>query len=325
MHGNWLSMYLNVINSFHELGYEIYKSDYIEIPDLPPFVNEGIPEDSSEFVYVYNHTTKQKTKNTNFHVGKKALFIKPTGPTPDYYTIDEEGYACTSSITYSKPTFEDIDSTEFFNTTVKDIIKNKNHKWSDRADLRFEDKSIIVPENHILVIGQMPGDETVTEMSFGDHWRKLEAIVQELTNQKLPVVIKLHPTLERESSKPNDEGITTWDYYYSKVLEWQSKGITVFYGFESLHDILPYSSVAIVENSTAGIDCMLHDVPLISYGYPEYHWVTFDLRHITQLQKAVDDLSWYSKERSRSWLTWYCTQYQCFNFTSTLNRIKDLL
>lgn len=323
--GNWKTMYLNVINAFNELGYDINLSKYLKLEDAPPFINHDIGKDDTNAVYVYNHTPKSKLIEENFTLGRKTFILKPTGPTPNYFTLDEEGYAASSSITYTKPDFESTMSDNFFYNEVLTFKNAKEHKWSDRDDLQFLNDCPKVPKDHILVIGQMPADETVTGISFGDHWRKLEAIVQVLMHQKRPVVVKVHPTLKRESNIPNDAGITGWSYYYETIEYWKSNNITVLFDFESLHDILPSTRVAILENSTSGIDCALYDVPMITYGFPEYHWITFDLRHLQQLPKAVEDLSWFDVKLSRAWITWFCTEYQCYNYTSTLNRLKKLL
>ena len=153
-------------------------------------------------------------------------------------------------------------------------------------------------------------------MSFGNHWDKLCAIVEELKGTQ-PIVVKLHPTLKRESDN--------WAMYEQKIIQWRNEGVTVFEEFESLYDILPKTKVAIIENSTCGIECMMHDVPIISYGYPEYHWITKDLRHLSQLKMFVENLSWFDKHKSRSFIAWYCQQYQCYDYESTLRRLKKLL
>ena len=120
-------------------------------------------------------------------------------------------------------------------------------------------------------------------------------------------------------------GTQNWYDFVSVINEWKYRGHTVLYGNENIHDILPKTKVAIIENSTVGIECLIYDIPVISYGYPEYHWVTFDLRHLMQLQNAVSNLSWWNKSSSRQWLTWYCTKYQCWDSQSTLRRLEELL
>lgn len=314
--GNWAVMYNYVMRAFHELGYDVRVSPVLEFQSLPEFVTRKIV-DNEQDIYIYNHTHLQDIKNKNFRTGSKTLFLKPTGPTHDHFTIDTIGYAASSSITYERPNFQDIDSYPFFNSTALYIKQNRGNKWKDRADLQFFEKDLDVPEDHILIIGQLPQDETVTHMSFGSHWDKLCSIVESLKHEN--IVIKLHPTLESESKK-----IGTWDKYAKQIQTWLMEGLCVFYDFESLYDILPKTRVAIVENSTAGIDCLLHEVPVISYGYPEYHWVTKDLRHLNLLKTFVYDLSWWNKELANKWVAWYCTEYQCYNYVSTLKRVKEL-
>ena len=70
---------------------------------------------------------------------------------------------------------------------------------------------------------------------------------------------------------------------------------------------------------------MMHDVPIISYGYPDYHWITKDLRILTQLNGYIDNLNWFDKERSRNFLCWYINEYLCYDIPSTINRITQLL
>ena len=324
IYGNWDRMYGHVLNSFNSLGYEVRLSNYLELENIPSFVKVGI-EDCASDVYVYNHTTIQSLKDDGLFRGKKSFIIKPTGPTPEHFTIDILGYASASQITYTKPPYYNVDSTQFFSDNVPKLIASRCGKWTDRPNLcpsgTCDDTEI--PEDHILVLGQIPHDETVTRMSFGSHWQKLKDIVEELGRQKSPIVIKLHPHLESEVM--SIRGSQNWHDFMSVITKWRYNGHTVLYGNESIHDILPKTKVAIVENSTAGIECLIYDIPLISYGYPEYHWITFDLRHLMQLQNAVSDLSWWDKSSSRQWLTWYCTKYQCWDSESTLRRLEELL
>ena len=163
----------------------------------------------------------------------------------------------------------------------------------------------------------MPEDETVRNFSFGNHWDKLRSIVNQLWRSNQKVVVKVHPHLINEAKD--------WNFYLDTIKDWQAHGIVVLYNKESLYDILPKTKVAILENSTSGMECMMHDVPMITHGYPEYHWVSKDLRHLNMLNNYIEDLSWFNKENSRKWLTWYCTQYLCYDKDSTLKRIKEII
>lgn len=311
INGNWMRMYGMVFNALETLGADIQASKFLNF-SYPPIVDEA------DAIYIYNHSNLDELDELQFFRGKKSLFLKPTAPTPEYFSIDDLGYASYSSITYKKPNFEMYES-DFFHTKVAMFKENKEHKWSDREDLKMFSTNLSIPDNHVLVIGQMPGDETVTKQSFGNHWDKLKLIVRKLYKQHA-LVIKIHPTLQSESEKAG-----SWEQYKKTIDEWKSLGVTVIEGYESIHSVLPKTRVAIVENSTAGIECMMHDVPIISYGYPEYHWVTKDLRHLPQLTNAINDLSWWSKEKSRKFLSWYCEQYLCYDQESTTRRIKWLI
>lgn len=308
-------MYCHITLALSNMGYTVNRSPLIDAPSLEKMTNKGII-DNSEDLYIYNHTYIEELKEIRLFRGPNVIILKPTAPTPAHFTIDPLGYAAASSITYNKPDYEGYDSTSFFSTEVPKYIEERQSKWSDREEFQFSNKPLDVPNNHVLVIGQMPGDETVTKMSFGDHWNKFCSIVDQVKNEN-PVVVKIHPTLKREAED--------WSPYKEQLDKWQSEGIVVFQDFESLYDILPKTCVAIIENSTAGIECMMHNVPIISYGYPEYHWVTKDLRHLTQLRNFVEDLSWYNEENARSFIAWYCQQYQCYDYESTFRRLKELL
>jgi len=179
-------------------------------------------------------------------------------------------------------------------------------KWPDAKDVK---------DDHILIIGQMPEDETVKGFGFGNHWDKMCQIIDKLDEYNL--VIKLHPRIRKASHRIRDIN--------KCIKEWESRGHQVFSAYESIHSVLPYTKVAIIENSTAGIECMMHDVPIISYGYPDYHWITKDLRILTTLRNSIDDLSWFNKEKSRRFLCWYVFRYLCSDIPTTHSRLGKLL
>ena len=317
--GNWTVAYNLTIEAFKYLNYKVCISPHLNItPSIHP--TEEIV-DSSKDIYLYNHTYTEELYTSQSYFGEKTLFLKPTAPTPDYFSLDTIGYGANSSITYTKPPFESIlNENYFYDTKVKEFKNTFANKWSNVSHLQFSKDEVNVPENHILILGQMTGDSTVSQFSFGDHWKKLTSIVNSLKND-FELVIKLHPTLEERSKKIP----VLWDRYEKDIQSWKSQGILVLKGYESLHKILPHTRVAITENSTSGIECLMYDIPIISYGYPEYHWITKDLRHLTQLRGALLDLSWYSKILSRKWFTWYCTQYLCYDLKSTISQLEKLL
>ena len=110
-----------------------------------------------------------------------------------------------------------------------------------------------------------------------------------------------------------------------QIDKWKDAGNQVITGYESIHSVLHKTRVAITENSTAGIECMMHNVSIISYGYPDYHWITKDLRILTELKGYIKDLSWYNADQSQQFLIWYIYDYLCNDIPSTYNRLGEIL
>lgn len=276
--------------------------------------HERTEDENKADLHIYNHTCRD-LENHNKDFPKNVLFIKPTAPTSKHFQIDRLGYANSSSITFEEPIeyeFRKVDKLDW--KEIQDLIERRANKWDDSIMLKWPDAKNVRDE-HVLIIGQMPEDETVMGFGFGDHWKKMCMIIDKLEDYRL--VIKLHPRIRKASHRIRDLN--------KQIEEWEKKGHQVFSGYESIHSILPKTSVAITENSTAGIECMMHDVPIISYGYPDYHWITKDLRILTQLRGYIDDRSWFKKDLSRKFLCWYVFDYLCCDIPSTMKRLEELL
>jgi hypothetical protein len=320
MDESWQRMYDNVIPALQYLGHDVYVGKSFRWLREPSNITKGLCK-NTDFT-IFNHTFPQKITETQptVHFGKH-LFLKPTAPSANHFCIDDVGYACASSITYDKPDFESINADEFYNTQVREFISNKSHKWEEMEDdvLKKRNAKLVgIPDHHILVIGQMGGDETVKRFSFGNHYSKLVSIVDNLLEHSMyPIVVKLHPYMKERQ--------TNFEKEWAPIVDkWITKGAIVITDHLSIYNVLPKTRVAIAENSTCGVECLMHKVPIISYGYPEYHWVTFDMRHLTQVIPATHDLSWYDEQKAMQWLTWYCTQYQCHDVESTVRRFQEL-
>ena len=265
------------------------------------------------------HTETQDEADLNFynHISnwprnKNTMVVKPTAPTSKHFAIDDWGYANDSKMAYIEPDWMNpFDYSMNLKTDrdyIQQLIKDKSNKWDDSILLKWRTPKIKIPEDHILVIGQMPEDETVNGFGFGDHWKKLCQVIDAIEDR--PIVVKLHPSMKGRGKQ---------------IDKWKEKDITVINSFISIHDVLPYTRVAVLENSTAGIECMMHKVPIISYGFPEYHWITEKIQTLPQLKSAVRDLSWYSEKENEMFLHWYINRYLCTNVETTKQRIQNIL
>ena len=266
---------------------------------------------------IYNHTCLDNLEDLHWSLVYKALFVKPTAPTSMHFAIDDLGYANSSSLAFHDPSskYEAIYShlnpkSNMDWTNIENLIERKTNKWDDSILLKWKPAKDI-PKNHILIIGQMPEDEVNNGFGFKGHFERLEMIVNRLKGH--PIIVKLHPRF-----KPKGRVKDTID-------KWIQDDIDVRTGYNSIHDFLPYTRVAIVDNSTSGIECLMHEVPVISYGWPEYHWVTQKLQSLTQLKELVDDISWHKKDSARKFIYWYIHDYLCSDYESTKKRLHELI
>ena len=262
-------------------------------------------------LHIYNHTCRDLEPD----MPENSIIFKPTAPTSKHFQICNLGYANSSRITFEEPVefeYRNYDNSEW--NDIQDMIERRANKWDDSIMLKWPDAKD-VKADHILIIGQMPEDETVMGFGFGNHWDKMCQIIDKLDEYNL--VIKLHPRIRKASHIIRDIN--------KQIKDWEDDGHQVFSGYESIHSVLPKTKVAIIENSTSGIECMMHDVPMITHGYPDYHWITKDLRILTTLRNSIDDLSWFNKEKSRRFLCWYVFRYLCSDIPTTHRRLGKLL
>lgn len=255
-------------------------------------------------IHFYNHIENNGPSDENI------IIVKPTAPTSKHFALDKLGYANASELAYKEPILnDDIEQMDW--QSIIDLRNTKPNKWDDSILLKWRPAKIF--KEHILIIGQQPHDETVNGFGFGDHWKKLTMIVDYLSPMHYNLIVKLHPAMKIRG-KIKD-----------KVDAWLHNGIDVRTGFNSVHDFLPHTTCAIVDNSTAGIECLMHEVPVISYGWPEYHWATKKLQTLPQLQDLLHDMSWHRPVYARQFIEWYINHYLCTDINNTVRRLKELL
>ena len=291
-----------MVFKFHQHRFDNFNNYYEVIREaMKQLGHSEVVEESPADIHFYNHIVNDSQSDN-------MIIVKPTAPTSKHFALDTLGYANSSSLAFNKPLQVEMRYWPKKDwDIITDLINKKSNKWDDSILLKWRKPKIKIPEDHILVIGQMPDDETVHGFGFGDHIVKLKMIVDKLHGEN--VVIKLHPR------------------YKNPVLikQWKDAGHTVIDGYISIHDVLPRTRVAIIDNSTAGIECLMHQVPIISYGWPEYHWATKKLQILTELPNLVKDLDWYDKEYANNFILWYIHEYLCYDVESTKARINGII
>jgi len=323
-YGNWGVAYNHLINALDSLSYEVCVDRNFRIENMSTKATTPIRTDIA--VNIYNHTYPDdlKVQKRKLEASILDIFIKPTGPSTQYFSLDTKGFGPCSSLLF-KTDYNILDLeilNNFYRSEIQPLIHFNTNKWGipgSSSNFSFKESlDTDIPENCVLVLGQMPGDTTVADMQFGDHWEKLRAIVDYLYKRNFSTVIKLHPVLKDKKSEEEWKE-TKWG---KQVTKWKNAGVFVIDDFSSIHKVLSKASVAIVENSTSGIEAIMHNVPVISYGNPEYKWATKPLEHLCFLEDYIKDKSWYSTQKSYSWLYYYLKEYLCSDLNSTIKRVK---
>lgn len=315
---SWAKQVQWLAQALQQEGYIVLKHPKF-ICDIPGALIYDFKKDKELDIVIYNHT------DISCLIGdivktKRNLFFKPTVPDEFHTTLDEMGYGAYSFITYNKPSFEKSNMQEvdnFFKTKVKNWIDTQSSKWGNR----FKTKEVEIKEkDYYLVLGQCGGDEVVTRHDFGNYWQKLESVVRELNRVgDKPIIVKLHPYSDGEFAKT-----TEFAQMIGNKLAKIGKKVTVYIGKSNVHKFIEGANCVILANSGAGFEVMMHNKPIIAWGFPEYHWIAYDLRHLCDLRRALK-LDWFNKEKSDKFLYWYMTKYCFFDQDSANRRVKELL
>lgn len=297
----------------------------IEIKKHPKFVCNGLEFlpiydykiDKEVDICIYNHADASCLVG-NILKSKENWFFKPTVPDEIHTTLDKLGYGPYSSITYKKPNFEDVVIDDSFQTKIYSWINKNTNKWNksfETIDLPYE--------NYFLILGQCAGDSVVTSHDFGNYCEKLFSIVKEL-NRLLPnevILIKLHPYMDGRNATT-----TTYSDNFSKKLKTIAKNVVVYNGKYSVHPFIKKSKCVILANSGAGFETMMQKKPIIAWGFPEYHWVSYNLRHLADLKRAIETIpNWFNPDKQSKFLYWYLEKYCFYNQETCLHRVKELL
>ena len=318
MKESWKTQTLWLSQALREEGYIVLRHKDFKCQGLENLIEYNWKRDKDLDVVIYNHADISHLTG-NIATSKSNWFFKPTVPTKYHTTLDELGYGSFSSISYKKPSFEDCNKQEvsnFFNTKVKEWVNDRSNKWGNQYKLADED---IKDSNYYLVLGQCGGDEVVTRHDFGNYFTKLENIVKELVRiGNKNIIVKLHPFTDGTNAKDNN---------FSKSIALRliklSKKVTVYIGKSNIHEFIEKANCVILANSGAGFEALMYSKPIIAWGYPEYHWVSYNLRHLSDLIRAIK-LDWFNKENCRKFLYWYTQKYCFYNLETCKRRVKEL-
>jgi hypothetical protein len=316
-----------IAQALQELGVECRSHPGLQAGlDLPAW--KGDPADHQ--IAVVTHTNEFEARKFGVEA-RDVWVVKSTGPSRSHVTLDPLGYGPYSSITYKRPKIPratPLDFNTFWSDAVPAWIQERDSKWGRGVLIDFLPE--LPDEDYVLVLAQTLGDETTGAMAWGSYEEALVGVVYAAQLvQDRPVVVKLHPWTDGKAGFTEDgqplppDNTRTSDRLKKRLSEW--KGVHVYSGMSSVHEFLPRAHCAITCNSGAGIEALMHLVPVISWGYPEYHWAGYDLRHLCDMPRALDVDRWYDQDYAARWLWWYLRRYAVSGPESARARVRELL
>jgi len=322
MKSSWYKQILWLINALKKENVEVKIHEKFKCNGTENLPRYNYVKDNPCDICIYNHLTIADLIG-NVVAAKQNWFVKPTVPDEFHTTLDKLGYGPYSSIAYKKPNFKNIENIEidkFFRTQVKYWVEKTTTKF-DNKNYHFTNEYQEVPyDDYFLIIGQCGGDTVVTTHDFGSYFVKMEQIIRELVRiSNRTIVVKLHPYVDGENAKT-----TEFADNLKKKFEAISPKVKVFIGKTNIHNFIEKAYCILLANSGAGFETMMHHKPIISWGYPEYHWVTYDLRHLLDLRRAIK-LDWFDREKSDKFLYWYMEKYCYYNQITCNNRVRELI
>lgn len=321
---DWDFRYDWVVSALKERGDNVFLHENLDIDLNCERISAEEAKRKKFNVCIFNHCDTAEAKSIPID-RELSLFLKPTVPDSNQTTLDELGYGSYSSITYEKPEYEIIpdDAVDyFFETKVASWITQNQSKWGQH---HFNRQGVLDEEDYFLVLGQCGGDSVVNRQDFGSYFEKLKNICKELSIiQSGAIIVKLHPYTNGKGSKKGKYERDVANEI-KKELEQFSDKIKVDTGFRSIHDYLPNAKCVITGNSGSGFEAMMHSKPIISFCQPEYHWVTYDLRKICDLHRAIKIEDWFDANLSDKFLYWYMVEYCFYDKDSARRRVDNLL
>jgi hypothetical protein len=318
MNGNWGVTITRIAKALQYYGFDVFRREGLTGEGLEdcPFCDRRI---AAADVVVYNHTFSTHLRTSI--PSKHSWVMKMTPPSPEYATLDSWGYGPYMSCSYSRPPFDSLNTVEVddFWTNVVPKVRNLT-KWGKRfSDLDIPEKDFI------FFPSQCIDDEVVTKMYFGEYRKALINLVHESVwvGEGRDVVVKLHPYTDYRAELQGRKETPITDEL-EKALKGISKNVHVYRGGYHVGRFLDACHSVVVCNSGVGIDAMMRGKPVISWGYPEYHWATFDLRHACDLDRALK-LDWYDPNLARAFLCWFMRDFCFYDQESANRRVGELL
>ncbi|WP_170064140.1 CDP-glycerol glycerophosphotransferase family protein [Halomonas heilongjiangensis] len=220
------------------------------------------------------------------------------GPLPDFFSIDDKGYAGFSSIA-------NIDKTTVLEA-VQDISKEDVDIFcsdlyhamvvANKSKYVQNNKSCPMPidSEYVFCASQVVNDEvvTLTDISSFD---LIRGVISLYEDSGIKVVVKRHPMCN--STKGNK--------FFEEI-----KNINhVVISEDSIHKLISGAKCVYVANSGVGIESLIHGKPVVTSGKADYSAAVHQVKEVEEIPHYDDVI--HDEEFVKKFLYYYCNFYLC--------------
>jgi len=185
----------------------------------------------------------------NFEGGPKCFYYMQT-VIPWLFTVDGQGWAGGGSY-LKNANYDDI---EYDDGKTFDFYQNRAKSGDSKFD-QPKNTSFDLDEPFVFCPLQLPHDETIKWHSPVSVEHFVDRMCEWSYRSGIKVVFKGHP-INKASMEPIKRIIKHRAIYVEDV---------------SIHEIMPKASAVYVINSGTGMEAMLHEVPVVRFGYADYN------------------------------------------------------
>lgn len=242
---HWDRFIANVVNE-----YQTRSNVQLVVEELPlwQFNQKIIDSHSPDIVFVPHKEAH------NFPVKGASPYYYMQTTIPYLFSVDNKGWAGGASVYPYNNLFTDKVNDNIF-LELKQRIHNNQSKFDQPKQ-----KELNLPKDYVLFACQITYDETIKWHSNVSVGKSLIKVCKATERLGIPLVVKGHPV-----NPDNMIGLKDSIKNYKHVI-WLLEA--------NIHQLIENSRCVVVVNSGVGLEALLHEKPVVTFGRAEYDCVT---------------------------------------------------
>jgi len=268
--------------------------DVARLYEMLPNILSEMDIDYKVLELVYKSATIRQEPNSIFlawhlHGTLPNIWHLKTGPIPNYFYFDNNGYGPWSEIVaecnYKSPV----------EAIRKDVEKFCSDYIASNESRHIQPREAFIPaEPYVLVLGQYPQDK-VMQYAHIDTESLMHKVADAFRGTRYTVATRGHPLT---SGKP-----------YGTADTFQVTG--------NMHTAIKHASAVYTVNSGSGFEALLHGKRVFTAGVCDYHWATTTVKTGEDIRKSIELIDEPIDEDNRIQFLHYFLNYHLMNINDT--------